>query len=107
MLKEKLREIEESESQAAAIVATAQVRVEQIARDAANHNSASEESAERRGAEIVTSVADEAKPELLALLERIEESAAKDEAALRSLSEPRIGEAARALSARLLESGRG
>ncbi len=105
MLKEKLREIEETESQAAAIVAEAQARVEQIARDAIKRSAASEESAERRGAEMVTSVVVEAKPGLIARLERIEESAARDEVAIRSMSEPRVGEAARVLVERLLESG--
>ena len=97
MLKEKLREIEETESKAAAIVVKAQVRVDQIAHDTAKRSVASEESAERRGVEMVTSIVEEAKPGLVAHLERIEESAAEGEAALRRLSEPKVGEAARAL----------
>ncbi len=106
MLKEKLREIEETESQATTIVVEAQVRVDQIARDAAKWSVASDESAERRGDEIVASLIEEAKPGLLARLERIKESAAEGETALRTLSEPKVGEAARALVDQLMESGR-
>lgn len=107
MLKEKLLEIEETESQAAAIVAKAQIQVEQIIHDTAKRRTVSEERVQRRGVEIMVSAVDEAKPEVNALLGQIEKTAAEDEVVLRTMSQPKVGTAAQALVDRLLGSGGG
>ncbi len=105
MLKEKLKEIEKTESQAADIVTEAQARAEQITRAAAKDGAALEERTELRAVETISSILDEAKPALLARLSQIEESAAHQEVALRSKAEPRVREAARALVESLSKTG--